>query len=42
MTKQALMESLLTEVKGDYSRFMKKCIILMEMSNPLNEAKWIK
>jgi hypothetical protein len=30
------------EVEMNYVRFMKKCVVLKEMSDPKNDKKWSK
>jgi len=33
---------LFQEAKDDYVSFMKKCVVLKEMSMPENKEKWVK
>lgn len=40
--RKELITEIMEEVSFDYLRFMKKCIVLKEMSDRSNEQKWIK
>ena len=40
MFRKELIKNLVEEISFDYQRFMKKCIVLKEMSDRINENKW--
>ena len=40
--RKELITEIMEEVSFDYLRFMKKCIVLKEMSDRSNEQKWIR
>lgn len=42
MNQFELIMELFQEAKDDYVSFMKKCVVLKEMSMPENKEKWVK